>query len=120
MAFPFFQPHEDPGPSFSALLQRTGMVPAAPTDKLEGVTHGTTVIAIRYADGVVMAGDRRATSGHLISQRTMEKVYPAVRPRGVGIAGAAGPAMDMVKLFQLEIEHNEETEDSELSLGCQE
>jgi proteasome beta subunit len=90
--------------------------PAAPAGKLEGVTHGTTVIAIRYADGVVMAGDRRATSGHLISHRTMEKVYPADRHSGVAIAGAAGPAMEMVKLFQLQLEHYEKVEGVELSL----
>jgi proteasome beta subunit len=116
MAFPFFPPDDDPGPSFAALLQRIGLAPAAPTEKLEGVTHGTTVIAIRYADGVMMAGDRRATSGHLISHRTMEKVYPADRHSGVAIAGAAGPAMEMVKLFQLQLEHYEKVEGSELSL----
>jgi proteasome beta subunit len=116
MAFPFFPPDDDPGPSFAALLRRTGNVPDAPTGKLEGVTHGTTVIAIRYADGVVMAGDRRATSGHLISHRTMEKVYPADRHSGVAIAGAAGPAMEMVKLFQLQLEHYEKVEGTELSL----
>jgi proteasome beta subunit len=116
MAFPFFPPDDDPGPSFAALLQRTGLVSTAPTERLEGVTHGTTVIAIRYADGVVMAGDRRATSGHLISHRTMEKVYPADRHSGVAIAGAAGPAMEMVKLFQLQLEHYEKVEGSELSL----
>jgi proteasome beta subunit len=116
MAFPFFPPDDDPGPSFAALLDRVGLAPKAPTEKLEGVTHGTTVIAIRYADGVVMAGDRRATSGHLISHRTMEKVYPADRHSGVAIAGAAGPAMEMVKLFQLQLEHYEKVEGSELSL----
>jgi proteasome beta subunit len=116
MAFPFFPPDNDPGPSFAALLQRSGLAPAAPTEKLEGVTHGTTVLAIRYADGVVMAGDRRATSGNLISHRTMEKVYPADRHSGVAIAGAAGPAMEMVKLFQLQLEHYEKVEGSELSL----
>lgn len=116
MAFPFFPPDDDPGPSFAALLGRAGLAPAAPTEKLEGVTHGTTVLAIRYADGVVMAGDRRATSGHLISHRTMEKVYPADRHSGVAIAGAAGPAMEMVKLFQLQLEHYEKVEGSELSL----
>src|SRR5207302_5540940 len=83
MAFPFFPPDDDPGPSFAELLRRSGLSPAVPTERLEGVTHGTTVIAIRYADGVVMAGDRRATSGHLISHRTMEKVYPADRHSGV-------------------------------------
>jgi proteasome beta subunit len=116
MAFPFFPPDDDPGPSFAALLDRLGQRPQVPTEKLEGVTHGTTVIAIRYGDGVVMAGDRRATSGHLISHRTMEKVYPADRHSGVAIAGAAGPAMEMVKLFQLQLEHYEKVEGSELSL----
>ena len=116
MAFPFFPPHDDPGPNFHELLRRIGLAPAVPSEKLDGVTHGTTVIAIRYADGVVMAGDRRATSGHLISHRTMEKVYPADRHSGVAIAGAAGPAMEMVKLFQLQLEHYEKVEGSGLSL----
>jgi len=116
MAFPFFPPDDDPGPSFAELLRRSGLSPAVPAEKLEGVTHGTTVIAIRYADGVIMAGDRRATSGHLIRHRTMEKVYPADRHSGVAIAGAAGPAMEMVKLFQLQLEHYEKVEGTELSL----
>ena len=63
-----------------------------------------------------MAGDRRATSGNLISHRTMEKVYPADRFSGVAIAGAAGPAMEMVKLFQLQLEHYEKVEGNFLSL----
>ena len=63
-----------------------------------------------------MAGDRRATSGHLISQRTMEKVFPADRHSGVAIAGAAGPAIEMVKLFQLQLEHYEKVEGTALSL----
>src|SRR3954453_8307133 len=116
MAFPMFPPDDDPGPSFVHLLERAGLAPAVPTEKLDGITHGTTVVAIRYGDGVVMAGDRRATSGNLISHRTMEKVYPADRHSGVAIAGAAGPAMDMVKLFQLQLEHYEKVEGVELSL----
>jgi proteasome beta subunit len=116
MSFPLYRPGDDPGPSFAELLRRTGAVPPVPTTELSGVTHGTTVVAIRYADGVVMAGDRRATSGNLISHRTMEKVYPADRHSGVAIAGAAGPAMDMVKLFQLQLEHYEKVEGVELSL----
>ena len=80
------------------------------------ITHGTTVVAIRYADGVVMAGDRRATAGNLIAHRAIEKVFPADRHSGVAIAGAAGPAMEMVKLFQLQLEHYEKVEGSALSL----
>ena len=78
--------------------------------------HGTTIVAIRYADGVVMAGDRRATAGSSIAHRTMEKVHPADRHSGVAIAGAAGPAMEMVKLFQLQLEHYEKVEGSPISL----
>lgn len=80
------------------------------------IVHGTTVVAIRYADGVVMAGDRRATSGNLISHRSIEKVFAADRWSGVAIAGAAGPAMEMVKLFQLQLEHYEKVEGEPLSL----
>jgi proteasome beta subunit len=65
---------------------------------------------------VVMAGDRRATSGNLISHRSMEKVVQADRYSGVAIAGAAGPAMEMIKLFQLQLEHYEKVEGSFLSL----
>jgi proteasome beta subunit len=80
------------------------------------VPHATTCVALRFADGVVMAGDRRATSGNLISHRGMEKVVQADLHSGVAIAGAAGPAMEMVKLFQLQLEHYEKVEGSALSL----
>lgn len=116
---PFFTPSDDPGPDFAALARRQGLVPMAPTESVGdrvAITHATTVVAIRYADGVVMAGDRRATSGHLISHRAIEKVFPADRHSGVAIAGAAGPAMEMVKLFQLQLEHYEKVEGSQLSL----
>ena len=78
--------------------------------------HATTCVALRYADGVVMAGDRRATSGNLISHRSMEKVVQADSHSGVAIAGAAGPAMEMIRLFQLQLEHYEKVEGSPLSL----
>ena len=75
MTLPIFSASDDPGPSFAELLRRTGTPAHVPqndaNDRLQ-ITHGTTVVAVRYADGVVMAGDRRATSGNLISHRTME------------------------------------------------
>lgn len=117
MTLPIFTASDDPGPSFAALLHRVSPTQALPEhgDQLQ-VTHATTVVAIRYVDGVLMAGDRRATSGNLISHRTMEKVFPADRHSGVAIAGAAGPAMEMVKLFQLQLEHYEKVEGAQLSL----
>ncbi len=116
MTLPMFPPTDDPGPSFTGLLRRLhGEQPAFEVDRAQ-VTHGTTIVAIRYPDGVVMAGDRRATAGSAIAHRHMEKVYPADRHSGVAIAGAAGPAMDMVRLFQLQLEHYEKVEGSALSL----
>ncbi len=120
MTLPTFRADDDPGPSFLEVLKRAGGGPRWADVPREltphEITHGTTVVAIRYADGVVMAGDRRATSGNLISHRSMEKVFPADRHSGVAIAGAAGPAVEMVKLFQLQLEHYEKVEGGELSL----
>ncbi len=116
---PSFASHDDPGPDFAALLRRQGLVPDVPSGPVSSagpVTHGTTVVAIRSASGVVMAGDRRATSGNFISHRSIEKVFPADRWSGVAIAGAAGPAMEMVKLFQLQLEHYEKVEGQAISL----
>ena len=80
------------------------------------IRHGTTCLAIRGADGVIMAGDRRVTAGNLISHHAIEKVFPADRYSGVAIAGAAGPATEMVRLFQLQLEHYEKVEGTPISL----
>lgn len=121
MTLPNFDPVNDPGPSFAGLLKHLGSSPdfgvpgGAPSDAIE-ITHGTTVVAAKFADGVVIAGDRRATSGNLISHRNMNKVFPADQWSGVAIAGAAGPALEMVKMFQLQLEHYEKVEGRPLSL----
>jgi proteasome beta subunit len=113
---PFFEPSDDPGSNFPELLRRVGLAADAPSSGSVDVPHATTCVALRYADGVVMAGDRRATSGNLISHRSMEKVVQADRYSGVAIAGAAGPAMEMIRLFQLQLEHYEKVEGTTLSL----
>lgn len=122
MTIPFFTPGDDPGPDFAELLRRTGtsepaasLPPVAVAADLR-IPHGTTVVAIRYADGVVMAGDRRATAGNWIAHKSMQKVFAADRWSGVAIAGAAGPAVEMVRLFQLQLEHYEKVEGEPLSL----
>jgi len=121
VGLPLFPSGDDPGPSFAALLRKTN--PTTPllagTDVPSGtltIRHGTTVVALRYADGVIMAGDRRATEGHIIAHRAMEKVFPADRHSAVAIAGAAGPAVQMVRLFQTQLEHYEKVEGVALSL----
>ena len=78
--------------------------------------HGTTIVALTFADGVVLAGDRRATMGPMIAQRDIEKVFVTDTFSAVGIAGTAGIAVEMVRLFQLELEHYEKIEGVRLSL----
>ena len=122
---PFFAPGDDPGASFTELLRRTGSEPfsgfaqasvsPSGTGPLDG-SHATTVLAVRSTEGVVVAGDRRATSGHLISHRDMRKVFPADSFSAVAIAGAAGPAVQMVRIFQLQLEYYEKIEGKPLSL----
>ena len=92
-----FDPTEAPGPSFTDLLRRVGLDPFSPIAGPAGaapfeIRHATTIVALRYREGVVMAGDRRATAGSSIAHRAMDKVHPADRHSGVAIAGAAGPA----------------------------
>jgi proteasome beta subunit len=83
---------------------------------LAAVPHGTTIVAATYADGVVMAGDRRATAGNLIAQRDIEKVFASDDYSLVGIAGAAGLAIEIVRLYQVELEHYEKIEGTQLTL----
>lgn len=118
MNLPYFAPGDDPGPDFSRLVRSTGAEPFPPAEGSSSpeITHGTTCVAVRYSGGVVMAGDRRATAGNLISHRSIEKVFAADRHSAVAIAGAAGPAVEMVRLFQLQLEHYEKVEGSPLSL----
>jgi proteasome beta subunit len=80
------------------------------------VPHGTTIVAATFSGGVVMAGDRRATMGNYIAQRDIEKVFHADDYSCVGIAGTAGLAVEVVRLFQVELEHYEKIEGTTLSL----
>ncbi len=82
----------------------------------ESVPHGTTIVAAACAGGVVMAGDRRATAGSMIAQRDIEKVFRSDEFSCVGIAGVAGVGVDLVRLFQVELEHYEKIEGRALSL----
>jgi proteasome beta subunit len=91
---------------------RTAVDPATAAQ----LPHGTTIVAVRFADGVVMAGDRRATAGNMIAQHDIEKVLRSDDFSCVGIAGVAGIGLELVRLFQLELEHYEKLEGRTLSL----
>jgi proteasome beta subunit len=142
MSLPLFPVGSDPGPSFVDLMRGAGGPPRGATEtaavaraagghppgagpggsdpstitRRPGIWHGTTIVALRSREGVVVAGDRRATEGHTIAHRGIEKVFPADRHSAVAIAGVAGPAIEMVRLFQTQLEHYEKVEGSTLSL----
>ncbi|HYN29177.1 MAG TPA: proteasome subunit beta [Dermatophilaceae bacterium] len=78
--------------------------------------HGTTIVTLTYDGGVLMAGDRRATMGNVIANRDMEKVFATDEFSLVGIAGTAGLAIELVRLFQVELEHYEKIEGELMSL----
>ena len=93
-----------------------GVEVAAPRTPGLDVPHGTTIVALTFADGVVIAGDRRATMGNMIAQRDLEKVFITDTCSAVGIAGSAGIAVEMVRLFTVNLEHYEKIEGVPLSL----
>jgi proteasome beta subunit len=123
MNLPMFSPDDSPGPSFSELLRRVGHDPAQRLRDAAGVPvaadqipHGTTILVMRYDQGVLMAADRRSTMGHAIAGRDIEKVHQADRHSGISISGSAGFGLEMIKVFQLNLEHYEKVEGNPLSM----
>ena len=119
-------PVNGPGASFSELLKSHApdLLPGNEVLRSDhtsrgtnfDVPEGTTVLALRFDEGVIVAGDRRATEGFQIAHRSIEKVFAADDMSAVAIAGAAGPAVEMVRLFQTELEHYEKVEGDRLTL----
>lgn len=72
--------------------------------------HGTTVVAVSYRGGVLIAGDRRSTQGNLLAGRDVEKVHITDTYSATGIAGTVGMAIELVRLFAVELEHYEKIE----------
>lgn len=107
----------------SSFIDTLGSLGAAPRWEMPPEAAGrisapeaTTVLALRYTEGVVMAGDRQATEGNLVAHRFIQKVFPADHYSAVAIAGTAGLAIEMVRIFQVELEHYEKIEGVRLSL----
>lgn len=105
----------DAGASFAALLRRSVPEALPRAGTTPNVPHGTTIVAATWEGGVAMAGDRRATWGNQIAQRDIEKVFAADDWTLIGVAGVAGLAVEMVRLFQVELEHYEKIEGVPLS-----
>ena len=94
-----------------------GAASAGPAAQAPGdLPHGTTIVAMDFDGGVIMTGDRRSTAGNMIAQRDIEKVFRCDDFSCVGIAGVAGIGLELVRLFQLELEHYEKLEGRTLSL----
>lgn len=93
---------------------RREVVAASPV--ADQIPHGTTIVVVTFPGGVLMAGDRRATAGNVIAQRDIEKVFRADEFSAVAFAGTAGMGLEVVRLFQVELEHYEKMEGRTLSL----
>ena len=110
------------GSSFSELLEidsphlRPDFSRLADSFDPTTLPHGTTVLAFKYADGVVVAGDRLATEGHRVASRDIEKVFATDPHSLMAIAGAAGPAIEMARMMRVELEHYEKIEGESLEL----
>jgi proteasome beta subunit len=104
--------------SFLSVLEYRGMQPSWQLDAplTSPVPEATTVLAITWSDGVLMAGDRRATAGNVIAHKRVRKVYPSDEYSAVAISGTAGMAIELIRLFQTELEHYEKIEGARLSL----
>lgn len=89
---------------------------AAAREATANVPHGTTIVAVAYPGGVILAGDRRSTMGHLIATRDVQKVFVTDDYSAAGIAGTAGIAFELIKLFTVELEHYEKIEGVPLTL----
>ncbi|MFE7649202.1 proteasome subunit beta [Streptomyces phaeoluteigriseus] len=100
------------------LLSTRGLLPHGVSAAPGQVPHGTTVLALTFRDGVLIAGDRRATMGNVIAQRDLEKVHPADDHTAVAFAGTVGLALDLVKLYQVELAHFEKIEGTAMSLDA--
>jgi proteasome beta subunit len=98
------------------LLPRFHVPESAGSAAAVSAPHGTTILALKYLDGVVIAADRQATEGYQVASRHIEKVYKADEHSAIAIAGAAGPCIEMVRLFQVELEHYEKLEGAVLAL----
>lgn len=107
-------PQTLPGARLNGYTGPSGHSGGTPTSAL--TAHATTIVALCYDGGVVMAGDRRATAGSMIAQNDIEKVFAADEFSLVGMAGAAGIGIELIGLFQLELEHYEKIEGAPLSL----
>ncbi|MDA2980015.1 MAG: proteasome subunit beta [Actinomycetota bacterium] len=104
--------------SFLSVLEQRGVEPRwdGTGGSLLAIPEATTVLALTWTNGVVMAGDRRATAGNLIAHKRVRKVYEADRHSAVAISGTAGMAVELIKLFRTELEHYEKIEGTSLSL----
>jgi proteasome beta subunit len=105
-------------PDFSYLRNNSfgGRAAAPNTDWEKNIPVGTTILALKYKDGVFIAGDRQAVEGYQVGERKIEKVYKMDEYSAIAIAGVAGPCMEMAKLFQIQLEYHEKQESVALSL----
>lgn len=121
------KPHDYGTTDFLQILKSRAPERVADWNRLNGMQEkfphnfleGTTVLALVYDKGVIMAGDRQATEGYQVGERRIQKVFKIDRHSAIAIAGVAGPCFETAKLFQVQVEFYEKMEGTSLSLDGQ-
>lgn len=72
-----------------------------------GVSTGTTTIGIVCKDCIVLAADRRATAGHMIVNKNIDKVRPVTKHIGVTFAGSVSDIQLLFKYLSAELKLKE-------------
>lgn len=100
------------------IAPRDARIPAAgPGDgPAAGEVHGTTVIAVKYRDGVINIGDRRATGGFSIMYDQAEKVLPLDDYTLIAISGSFAKAMEVVRYLRHAFKYYERSQLQPMSL----
>src|SRR5215470_14139112 len=79
------------------------------------ITRGTTILAMKYRDGVLVAGDRRATAGNMVMYDRTDKVLELDRHSVMAIAGVPATAYEMVRILEHSFKYYRRTQLQELS-----
>lgn len=79
-------------------------------------TEGTTILALRYRDGVMVAGDRRATAGHTVLYDRADKVIPIDDYSLMAISGSPAMAFEIARILEHSFQYHRRRQLQEMSI----
>ena len=106
---------------FLDILKQRGQWPPAtevplPASSTGEAAEGTTILAVRFAEGVLVAGDRRATAGHTVIHDRADKLLSVDDRSVLALSGSPASAWEMARMLEISFQHYRRTQLQELSL----